>query len=492
MKRLPLAAALCATMLTGCGSTVQLSARPVSAGSSGGDLSIVTAPPAPDPGSGHGAAAAPPATQPLGQPQSSHPSHRSSQPISSPTISRTAASTAATANSSGSGPVRVGLLYVSGATALAQSLGISGLSTGDPVAQAKAITAYINGHGGLAGRRIQLYEGAVNASSAASNVESAYGAACAKLVQDDKVSYVVSYTNLSASRLACYAKAGVTLLDDQSGVPDPAGAADANLFASPGELALGRASRELVDDLWRRGWLNARSKVGTFSWDTPDGHLFISKYLDPALASHGLKPVAAAFVTNDASAANQGGTVLKFRSSGVDRVIPIAASPLFFMEAAQTQGYYPAYAVTSTWGPGALIESTAPKNQLRNAAGIGWDKYLDIGAGKMPGAVSSNETLCFHIMKSAGQASNTTTVQTFETALCNVMLFLQAVSKKFGLGPQMLQLARDANFTFPSADAFVIRLAPGRADGVSAYRDIAYETSCNCFQYTSGNRATSS
>jgi hypothetical protein len=370
-------------------------------------------------------------------------------------------------------------------------LGIKGLSTGDPAAQARALASYINRHGGVDGHQIQLSYGVVNASISQSNVESAYGAACAKLVQDDKVSYVVSYVNLTTSRLACYAKAGVTVLDDQSGIPDPAGNAHAATFASPGELALGRAVSTLVDDLWRRGWLTAKSKVGTFTWDTTDGHLLVSRFLLPALARHGLKVAASAYTGNGGGAANQGGTVLQFRTRGVDRVIPIAASPLFLMSAAQSQGYHPAYAITSTFGPGALIESSAPKEQLRNAAGIGWDKYLDIGAGKMPDAVSSNETLCFRIMQSAGQGSSDHTVRTFQTALCNVMLFLQAAGKKFGLGPDTLTLARQAHFRFPPADAFGVEMVPGRADGVAAYRDIAYESGCSCFQYTSGNRTLS-
>ncbi|HVT65109.1 MAG TPA: hypothetical protein VHD81_08140 [Mycobacteriales bacterium] len=489
MRRAPLVALLCSAALTACGSTVQLAptapGAAAAAGSSGGDLSI------PLPAS-PGLTVAPsrsrePSQALGGDGPTTLPTARHSSGNGSTTAPDT--SVPLTKAGSGSGPVRVGVLYVGGATALANSLGIKGLSTGDPAAQSKAIANYINAHGGLAGRKISLFYGVINASAAASNVESAYGAACAKLVQDDKVTYVVSYVNLTAARLACYAKKGVTVIDDQSGIPDTTGGANANTFAAPGELALGRAAGALVDDLWRRGWLTSKSKVGIFTWDSPDGHLFASRYLIPALARHGLQPAAAAFVSNSGSAANQGGTVLKFRSSGVDRVIPIAASPLFLMESAQTQGYYPAYAVTSTWGPGALIESAAPKQQLRNAAGIGWDKYLDIGAGKMPPAVSSNETLCFRIMKAAGQGSSDTTVKTFQTALCNVMLFLQAASDKFGLGPGTLQLARQAGFVFPPADAFAIKMAVGRFDGVGAYRDIAYQTGCSCFQYTSGNRA---
>jgi len=487
LRRASLSALICSVALTACGSTVQLSEVPTSAGAPGDALTVPTS-------------SAPSQVTTPSNASGSSDALGSAAPTAAPTHARSAPggvgatpghSTPRASVPSGSGPVRVGVLYLGGATALATSLGIKGLSTGDPVAQSKAIAKYINAHGGLAGRPIALYFGVVNTSAASSNVESAYGAACAQLVQDDKVAYVVSYMNLTASRLACYAKGGVTVLDDQSGVADPAGNANSATFAGPGELALGRASVTLVDDLWRRGWLTSKSKVGIFTSESPDGHLFASKYLTPALARHGLKPAATAFVSNDAGAANQGGTVLKFRASGVDRVIPIAANPLFLMESAQSQGYYPAYAMTSSFGPGALLETAAPKEQLRNSAGIGWGKFLDIGKGKMPPAVSSNETLCFRTMRSAGQQSSDATVKAFQTSLCNVMFFLEAASKEFGLGPDMLQRARAEDLAFPPADAFAIRLVPGQADGVGAYRDLAYQTSCNCFQYTSGNRSIS-
>lgn len=492
MRRRALASVACSVALTAaCGTTLQVSNTPVAA-STGESLTVSTAPPAVASPTRGQPAPAQTGRQPtaVGSGPAQSTSARPSSPAA--TSSGTPVTSTSTAPAAtGSGPVRVGVLYVGGVSALASALGIPGLSTGDPVAQAKAITTYINAHGGLAGRPITLYPEAVNVSLTSANQDSAYGAACAGLVQDDKVSYVVSYTNLSASALACYAHAGVTVIDDQAEVPDATANAEENTFAAPGELAVGRATEALVDDLWQRGWLNAKSKVGALTWDTPDGQVFASRYLAPALARHGLNIAATAYISQGTSGANQAGSVLEFRTQGVNRIIPIATSPLFFMEAAQSQGYYPEYAVTSIFGPGALIESSAPKGQLHGAAGIGWDKYLDIGAGKLPGAVSSNETLCFRIMGAAGQQSSSKTVKTFQTALCNDMLFLQAVSRRFGLGPNMLQLARQARFVFPPADAFAIRLEPGLADGVSAYRDLSYETSCSCFQYTSGNRPVS-
>ncbi|MDP9183506.1 MAG: hypothetical protein M3P04_12115, partial [Actinomycetota bacterium] len=175
---------------------------------------------------------------------------------------------------------------------------------------------------------------------------------------------------------------------------------------------------------------------------------------------------------------------------GVDRVIPIGASPLFLMNAAESQGYHPWYALTSTFGPGALIESAAPRGQLQHAAGIGWSKYLDIGGGKKPGAVSPNETLCFEIMRKAGQAATSGTVQALQVALCNVMMFLERAASTYGVGPDLVETVRARGLSFPPADAFAIRMQRGRADGVAAYRDLVFDDQCGCFQYASGNQPT--
>lgn len=384
-------------------------------------------------------------------------------------------------------PVRVGVLYLDGADAAASSLGISGLSTGDAWAQAKAIVAHLNATGGLAGRRIDLRAGRMDAGRAVSDNEATYAAACATLTQDEKVSYVVSYVNLTASKLSCYAKRGVTVLDDQSAVADSAGAQYARTFAGPGELASGRAAVELVDALWRRGWLKATSKVGTLVPDSVDGAEIETRFLIPALARHGLKP-ASTFRATGASSANS--TVLRFRSAGVDRVIPMGQSPLFLMTAAESQGYRPAYAMNSGFGPGALLETAAPRAQLKNAAGIGWSKFLDIGAGTKPGPVSSNETLCFTLMRKAGQSSTSGTTQAFQVSLCNVLMLLKAATDRYGLTPGLLGSVRSQGLPFGPADAFAIRLLPGRADGVSAYRDVAFDDGCGCFQYVSGNHPT--
>ena len=464
---------------TACGTTVP--AAQLRAAGSGDGLSVPA-----EAGSSDAVTGSAPDATAAGQ-----PSQAGAAPTS-PTTARgsvPSASRATAVVSRGGPPVKVGLLYVDGAEQVAGSLGISGLSTGDASAQAKAVVAHLNATGGLSGRRIELHEARIDASSALSDGEGAYAQACASLTQDAKVSHVVSYVNLTQSRLACYAKRGVTLLDDQSAIPDLVGRRYAAVFGSPGELALGRAAQELVDALWRRGWLTPSSKVGTIVPDTTDGAEVETQFLLPALARHGLRPAVSVRSTG-VDAANQNANVVKFRSEGVDRVIPLGQSPLFFMNAAESQAYRPAYAVNSGFGPGALLESAAPPAQLRGAAGIGWSKFLDIGSGTRPGPVSANETLCLALMRKSGQESTSATTQAFQVSLCNVLMFLKAAADRYGVVPDLLDRVRTQGLAFPPVDAFAIAMRPGRADGVSAYRDVAFDEACTCFQYLGGDRPT--
>jgi hypothetical protein len=94
-------------------------------------------------------------------------------------------------------------------------------------------------------------------------------------------------------------------------------------------------------------------------------------------------------------------------------------------------------------------------------------------------------------MKATRQQSSQATVQAFQVALCNVLFFLKAAGERYGLSATLLDTVRTSGLAFGPADAFAIRMVPGRADGVAAYRDLVYSDACSCFQYDGGNRATS-
>jgi hypothetical protein len=389
-------------------------------------------------------------------------------------------------------PVRVGVLYVKDASAGAAALGVNGLTTGDTEAQAKAVISWINDHGAAAGHKMVPFFAGIDFEEANENPQHAEEAACAQLTQDDHVQFVVSYVALYPAAMACFAKGGASVIDDQSLLADWMQQKYADVFAAPGDFAPGRMLRELVDALWRTGWLTKASKVGTYGYDNPDSRRLVDENLTQALAVHGLTITKKEFITDDASGFAQSGNVsLQFSSAGVDRVIPVLASPLFLMQAASSQHYYPKYAMYSSFGPGALIETAAPKDQLAGSRGIGWSPYLDIGSGTHPGPVNANEVLCFDIYKKNGQASTSPTTKGFQLNLCSALLYLKFAADRVGSVPaDLLGQARPlvgASFAPPDTFRSDMRHHP---DGAGGYRDLAYEQKCGCYQYVSPVRTT--
>jgi hypothetical protein len=388
------------------------------------------------------------------------------------------------------GAVRVGVLYGKGVDKAAKAIGLSGLTTGDTAAQAKAVIDWINAHGGLAGRKIQPFYYGIQAGTGG-DADAAYEAACTSLTQDSKVRFVITILNLRPNSMPCFRKGGAGVLGDQLGLGDTSFRQYAANMAAPGDFAPGRMLRNLVDDLWARGWLTPKSKIGAFTFEAPEYREQVTTGLAPALAAHGLKIAVTATVPNDSRAATAAGSVtIKFRAEGVDRVIPVAASPLFLMMASSSQGYRPAYAMFTSYGPGALIESAAPKDQLENSAGIGWQPLLDIGKGTKNGPVSPNETLCFQIMAKAGLSDSAATVKGFQLQTCNTLFYLQAAAAKSpAIGADFLSVTRPLiGSSFRPADTFRSDVTR-RADGAAGFRSLAYQASCSCYQYVSPVKA---
>jgi hypothetical protein len=389
-------------------------------------------------------------------------------------------------------PIRVGVIYTPGLDAAASAIGIKGLSTGDTKAQAQAVVSWINAHGGLGGHPIQLYSYAMDMS--ASSPDAAQEAACTAMTQDYKVRYVITILTLQPVMMPCLAKYGVGMLDDETSLGDATMAKYAGFLANPGEIAPGREMSVMVEDLWNRGWLTSRSKIGILAADSTDGHAVVDGALAAALHRHGLKAVNTQYVNpngGDGGSSQSSSAALRFRSSGVDRIIPVQYSPLYMMLAASNQHYYPAYALYSVLGPGALLETAAPPDQLVNSAGIGWQPFLDIGKGTKPGPVSARETLCFAIMKRAGQATTSATAEGFQVQICNVLFYLKDLSGLEPTAPPDLLASGRVLLgkNFVSADTFRTDVTH-RTDGVAGYRSLAYETNCKCFQYVSPVRPT--
>ncbi len=490
---LALAAAAVAAALAGCGSTVQLQATGTAGeggltvpGSSQGGLAAATD------GVGSGPARSRPAIAPGAAAAGSAASAAARQGAGEQAPQPLTAGDATAAGVASKEPIRVGVIYTPGVDQAAAAMGISALQTGDTRAEAEAVVKWIGEHGGLGGHPVKLFSYAMDMS--ANSPAQAQQEACTAMTQDYKVRFVVAILANVGVLAQCLANAGVGLLDDETGLGDAAMAKYANFLGNPGEFAPGRMETNLVEDLWRRGWLTSQSTVGILADDGADGHAIVEGPLAAALHRHGLTATTQ-YVNprgGDGGSAQSSSAALRFRSAGVDRIIPVLYNPLFLMEAASSQGYHPAYAMYSTNGPGALLESTAPRDQLVNAAGIGWQPFLDIGSGTKPPPVSKRETLCFALARKAGQDMSSATVKGFAVQVCNVLFYLKDLSDRLpSMPPDLLTAGRMLiGRTFVSADTFRTDVTH-RTDGAAGYRSLAYQQDCSCFQYVSQIRTAS-
>ena len=382
-------------------------------------------------------------------------------------------------------PVKVGIITQPGLEKTAKALGLNGVTTGDTRAQAEAVIAWIQRNGGLGGRPVKVYEYAVNTNE--TSADKMQNEACSAMAEDYKVRFVVTVLASVQVLAACLEKFGVGLLADNTNFGDSTMRRFAPILGNPSEMAPGRMMKLLVDDLVKRKWLTPASKIGVLADDGPDGHATVDGPLTAALRSHGLKAASTVFInpkTGDGGSSQSGSAVLRFRSDGVDKVLPVMYSPVYFMIAAENQGYRPAYAMVSAQGPGALIETLAPPNQLKNAAGVGWAPYLDIGRGKKPPAVSERATLCFELMEKAGQTSSSALVKGFQAQVCDMLFYLKDLADlKPTLPADILTSGRVAlGKTFVSPATYRVDVTH-RTDGVDGYRPLAYLDDCGCFQY---------
>jgi hypothetical protein len=155
------------------------------------------------------------------------------------------------------------------------------------------------------------------------------------------------------------------------------------------------------------------------------------------------------------------------------------------MQQADSQKYYPRYAIDP--GGGAASVSVATANQLRGSMSAGWLPSVDVDPADYPGDPSPATLLCKKIMKAAGQDYQTAG-SAFQTMLgeCDDLFMLAAALTAAGsISTQALRLGMESLGARPSAQTWVSQFGPGRHASAAVVRDQAYIQSCGCFRYTS-------
>ncbi len=283
-------------------------------------------------------------------------------------------------------PVKVGVLYTNND----QGAASAGVDNGNTFTLRRVYEGVLKAYaarGGLGGRTIEptYVELQSNSTSLAADLE----AACTRFVQDAKVDVVLSTTGLFSEQFAeCLARAGTPQLTGDYAFGDEQSLRGASTLFATAALTTDERLRALLEQLTAAGRLAPASRIGVVVEGCPFDTRTYERTVAPTAKRLGLSIVARADgrcfqsigdlsgITTDMQAA-----VLRFQRERVDQVLFVSGSVegnfmLFFATAAESQGYRPRYALTS----GAVLavqEANTPRQQLTNAAGIGWIPAID-------------------------------------------------------------------------------------------------------------------
>lgn len=366
-----------------------------------------------------------------------------------------------------------------------ENAGFGAASVGNEPANWRAMADEINDNGGIAGRRLSLVFHLVNLT----DPPSVQGqAACERFTQDDEVAAVLS-GYYYASAHTCLSQKGVpAFLGTNYGVDGQAARQSHTVVAWATPL-MDRLADRLPDAFQQMGKLKAGTKAGIFVTDAPAFRRSAAR-LSAELTRRGLQVTTETVrdsdggdyggMTNDASAA-----VLRFRSEGVTEILFVthnAAEPTFFMQAANSQNYYPTYLLSTQQYPATLVD-TAPRGQLDGALAAGWAPAIDLSSGYDE---SERAQQCLRTLREHGRSYNGGTQTLAGLLACDgVDLLKRAAEQPGGLTTrEALQYAALSGKTgFVSAVTLRTSFPGGRRDGVDAYRPMTYAGGCNCFTY---------
>jgi ABC-type branched-subunit amino acid transport system substrate-binding protein len=386
----------------------------------------------------------------------------------------------------------IGIVVITGTDNAASAFGVSGADAGDLGQQFEIVKKYVNAHGGVAGRRLEIVRYDVDLLSALNNPDQAAAAVCAAFTQDRKV-FAVLLPWPTSQQGVCLAKARTPMIEaDSYTIGQPEYDRYPELLFGPGRITTDRVVQLLVSSLDRRrfftGWDTTKGapgtapvKIGMLYAENPEA-TYTALAEKRALAAIGLKVDDTVTYSSSVQAglsATQN-AILKFKAEGITHVLGASA---FFLQGAENQGYRPRYVLPP--GVGQLYAGNAPAAQLKGSMTVGWQPANDVDAAQDPGDVSPAETLCKKLMRDAGQSYSSRPALASMTSVCDVMFFLrdslagQANPTNTGLR----QGAEALGSRWQSAETFVSRFSRAQHASASAVRDQAYDGTCSCVLY---------
>jgi hypothetical protein len=388
-------------------------------------------------------------------------------------------------------PIIMGALVFANQEAALEASGVAGHQASDDKALIEFLVADLNARGGINGRPLVplFYEQDANRAADPTVIQEEQ---CAHFTQDNRVDVaIISNGDIIEE---CLADAGVPL------VQTFAGAGRERLTRNPlqtpvSAMELDRAGSMIPGRLIDMGYLDAAAspRIGVVTIDQPQWRRATDEALVPALTAAGFPPQDVVYLTSalyraDAGQAAQDtqNAVVQFNSQGIDHVIFFdSVNGLFFALFGEQQGYTPRYSWTSMDQPNVVSQNVGSA-ALEDSVGVGWWPHSDVYPADFDGPAAALAPEC--LAKTGDRWPEVNAVQA-----CDYVGFLEAAltsaltGEDGNLTPELwLHAVETLGTSFSSSFTYRTFFGPGRHDGVSAVRDFGYSTACSCFRYTSG------
>jgi hypothetical protein len=396
--------------------------------------------------------------------------------------------------------IYVGDQYDPDAAAEDSGLGAAGLNPGDTQAETNAVVAYINAHGGVAHRKLAVVWAQISGTS---NIQQSEQAACNTWTVDNKVLSMPAGVAVWDQCVASAHAIGVTTGDiaQETSAIMRQYPADFNLTG----ITLDRSERYTIEGIQRQGYFPSGAKVGIVTWDGSDFR-YGAGLAQSQLARMGFPNVPVEYISEPqtegdigTSSSDVSNAILKFRSEGIDHVLLFdgtagvfsgAGLTLLFMNAANSQQYFPEYGLNSTSG----LSTTAPdvpSAEIKNSMAIGWIPSIDLSSADYAAyPVSSAAKTCLQIMAAAGQTASGANAEANQFELCDHYFFLQQVLDRIS-GPidqaSAVAAIQSLGTSFPVISTFQADFTATQHDGVAVVRNAGWVGSCSCFRYSSSS-----
>ncbi|MDP9101904.1 MAG: hypothetical protein M3N21_07145 [Actinomycetota bacterium] len=324
----------------------------------------------------------------------------------------------------------IGLQYSGNANAAMAAVG-GGAFKDDRRPENDAVIAWINKHGGIAGRPASPIYNNIDATA---NPQTESQSACAQWTQDNHVAIAFPRSAVADNDLlrACLKRAGVPAVVLQTSRTLGSSFASSPLWFEPTALSLGQYARTYVRGLAGTGFFKT-GKVGVVYYDNASFPAALKSDLLPELKAAGVpSPELYGASIDSASTLGSGSqqmssAVLAFRSKGVTKVLFFEpwVGYFEFLNNAKSQQYHPEYGLSSQEGPQLAMDlGLVPADQLAGARVVSWTPASDVR--HFQPFLGPRIKLCTQIYRDAGIViASDQTSYGFQMTDCEYLMLIQ-------------------------------------------------------------------